>query len=111
MALYVMVYTVGRGWIETLRIDTVEYNHVLGLRLNVWTSIVLFVLAAGVLRRRRTPLVPVARPRSTPRTVSPPTARWPPPPAPGSGEPATVQSADSVAESPPGDAESGRTKD
>ena len=46
IALYVMVYTLGRGWIETLRIDTVELNDVLGLRLNVWTSIVLFVLAA-----------------------------------------------------------------
>jgi prolipoprotein diacylglyceryl transferase len=46
MALYVMAYTAGRGWIETLRIDDVEYQHVLGLRLNVWTSIVLFVLAA-----------------------------------------------------------------
>ena len=32
--------------IELLRIDTVEYEHVLGLRLNVWTSIVLFCLAA-----------------------------------------------------------------
>jgi hypothetical protein len=29
-----------------LRIDDVEYQHVLGLRLNVWTSIVLFVLAS-----------------------------------------------------------------
>jgi prolipoprotein diacylglyceryl transferase len=46
MALYVMAYTAGRGWIEMLRIDNVEYQHVLGLRLNVWTSIVLFVLAA-----------------------------------------------------------------
>ncbi len=45
MALYVMAYTLGRGWIETLRIDNVEYQHVLGLRLNVWTSIVLFILA------------------------------------------------------------------
>ena len=46
MALYVMAYTAGRGWIEMLRIDDVEYQHVLGLRLNVWTSIVLFALAA-----------------------------------------------------------------
>jgi prolipoprotein diacylglyceryl transferase len=45
MALYVMAYTAGRAWIEMLRIDTVEYEHVFGLRLNVWTSIVLFVLA------------------------------------------------------------------
>ncbi|MGO4256242.1 prolipoprotein diacylglyceryl transferase [Marmoricola sp. RAF53] len=40
-ALYVMAYCLGRGWIEYLRIDNVEYNDVLGLRLNVWTSIVL----------------------------------------------------------------------
>jgi len=46
-ALYVMVYTAGRGWIETLRIDTIELNDVLGLRWGVWMSIVLFVLAAA----------------------------------------------------------------
>jgi prolipoprotein diacylglyceryl transferase len=40
-ALYVMLYCVGRGWIEHLRVDTVEYNNLLGLRLNVWTSIIL----------------------------------------------------------------------
>ena len=40
-----MAYTAGRGWIEYLRIDTV--NHFFGVRLNVWTSIVLFVLAAA----------------------------------------------------------------
>lgn len=47
LALYVMVYTLGRGWIETLRIDSVELSDVGGLRFNVWTSIVLFVLAAA----------------------------------------------------------------
>jgi prolipoprotein diacylglyceryl transferase len=47
LALYVMAYTAGRAWIEMLRIDTVEYEHVLGMRLNVWTSIVLFCLAAA----------------------------------------------------------------
>ncbi|NUS51466.1 MAG: prolipoprotein diacylglyceryl transferase [Nocardioidaceae bacterium] len=46
-ALYVMAYTAGRAWIENLRIDTVEANDVFGLRLNVWTSIVLFVLATA----------------------------------------------------------------
>jgi len=46
VALYVMAYTAGRGWIEYLRIDEVQMNDVLGLRLNVWTSIVLFVVAA-----------------------------------------------------------------
>ena len=43
-AVYVMGYTAGRGWIEYLRIDTV--NHVLGLRLNVWTSVIVFAAAA-----------------------------------------------------------------
>ncbi len=47
MALYVMAYTAGRGWIEMLRIDDVQLKNVLGLRLNVWTSIVLFVAAAA----------------------------------------------------------------
>ena len=47
VALYVMLYTAGRGWIENLRIDDVQMNDVLGFRLNVWTSIVLFVLAAA----------------------------------------------------------------
>ena len=43
MWLYVMLYTLGRVWIEYLRIDTAET--VLGVRLNVWTSIVVFLLA------------------------------------------------------------------
>ena len=46
VALYVMLYTAGRGWIEYLRIDNVQLDNVLGLRFNVWTSIVLFVAAA-----------------------------------------------------------------
>lgn len=55
VALYVMVYTLGRGWIETLRIDTVQYDDLLGLRLNAWTSIVLFLAAlVFFLLRRRT---------------------------------------------------------
>jgi len=43
-ALYGMLYTVGRGLIEMLRIDNA--NHVLGLRLNVWTSVIVFAGAA-----------------------------------------------------------------
>ena len=46
-ALYVMGYTAGRGWIEYLRVDDVQMDDVLGLRLNVWTSIVVFVAAAA----------------------------------------------------------------
>ncbi|WP_199550536.1 prolipoprotein diacylglyceryl transferase [Streptomyces sp. N35] len=44
-ALYVAAYCVGRGWIEYMRVDDVQLNDVLGLRFNVWTSIVVFVLA------------------------------------------------------------------
>ncbi len=47
IALYVMAYTAGRGWIEYIRIDTVQLDDVYGLRFNVWTSIVLFVAAAA----------------------------------------------------------------
>lgn len=43
-ALYVLLYTIGRGWIETLRIDPV--NTVGGLRLNVWTSVIVGIGAA-----------------------------------------------------------------
>jgi prolipoprotein diacylglyceryl transferase len=41
MALYVMGYTAGRAWIEALRIDPA--NHFLGLRLNDWTSLIVFI--------------------------------------------------------------------
>jgi prolipoprotein diacylglyceryl transferase len=57
VALYIMIYTVGRAWIEMLRIDNVELDDVAGLRFNVWTSIVLFVAALVwfVLSARRWP--------------------------------------------------------
>ncbi|RNM16198.1 prolipoprotein diacylglyceryl transferase [Nocardioides pocheonensis] len=56
-ALYVMVYCAGRGWIESLRIDTIELNDVAGLRWGVWMSIILFLLALTyfVLAGRRHP--------------------------------------------------------
>ena len=58
-ALYVMVYCAGRFWIESLRIDTIELNDVLGLRWGVWMSIVLFVAALAYFvvtgRRHRAP--------------------------------------------------------
>ena len=57
VALYVMAYTAGRGWIEYLRVDPVQLDDVAGLRLNVWVSIVLFLLAAAyfVWQGRRHP--------------------------------------------------------
>ena len=47
VALYVMAYCLGRGMIETLRIDNVQLVNVLGLRWSEWMSIILFVLAAA----------------------------------------------------------------
>ena len=56
-ALYVAAYCCGRAWIEALRIDPVQADDVFGLRLNVWTSILLFLLAAAyfVVSARRRP--------------------------------------------------------
>ncbi|WP_034608654.1 prolipoprotein diacylglyceryl transferase [Cellulomonas sp. URHD0024] len=53
--LYVVIYTTGRLWIELLRIDPA--THILGLRLNVWTSIIVGVgaLVAFVVVGRRHP--------------------------------------------------------
>ena len=59
-ALYVAVYTVGRFWIEALRVD--DAHRFLGLRLNDWTSIVLLVAAVTylVVRRHAGPDEPIA---------------------------------------------------
>nr|WP_078890358.1 prolipoprotein diacylglyceryl transferase [Streptomyces sp. NBRC 110468] len=42
-ALYVAAYCVGRAWIEYMRVD--DAHHILGLRLNDWTAMVVFLLA------------------------------------------------------------------
>lgn len=44
--LYAMTYTLGRVWIEAMRIDNAE--HILGLRLNVWTSILVFAVSLAI---------------------------------------------------------------
>jgi prolipoprotein diacylglyceryl transferase len=43
-ALYGMLYTTGRGAIEMLRTD--HANYILGLRLNVWTAVIVFAVSA-----------------------------------------------------------------
>lgn len=40
-ALYIVLYCVGRFWIEALRIDSA--HHILGLRLNDWTALLVGV--------------------------------------------------------------------
>ncbi len=73
-ALYVMAYTVGRFWVEALRDD--EANHILGMRLNNWTSIVVFLGALVYFLRVRGPqlwLVPEedGRYRAVPASEAP----------------------------------------
>ena len=46
-ALYILGYTAGRVWIETLRID--EANLILGLRLNIWVSLIVLITASAYL--------------------------------------------------------------
>jgi prolipoprotein diacylglyceryl transferase len=47
MWLYVSLYTLGRVWIEMLRVDTAERISVFGMdvRLNVYTAIIMFILS------------------------------------------------------------------
>jgi prolipoprotein diacylglyceryl transferase len=50
-ALYVAAYTVGRFWIEALRVDAA--HHIFGLRLNDWVSILVFLGAVAFMVLRR----------------------------------------------------------
>ena len=64
-AVYVATYTFGRFWIERVRVDFA--SKVLGLRINEWTAMIVFVVALG--------FVVTARARTT--TPSPATAGQP----------------------------------
>jgi hypothetical protein len=61
-ALYVLLYCLGRVWIEYLRIDTA--NTILGVRLNVWTSILvglgalIYLIVSARLRPGREEVFP-----------------------------------------------------
>ena len=63
-AVYVATYTVGRAWIEALRVD--DAHHVLGLRLNDWTSLVVFIAAVLVIVARRPAPAAVDDPANAP---------------------------------------------
>jgi prolipoprotein diacylglyceryl transferase len=57
---YMALYCAGRVWIEALRIDTAQ--HFLGLRLNVWTSIIVGLAGVALFinsRRRWGPAAPL----------------------------------------------------
>lgn len=48
---YVVAYSFGRLFIESLRID--DANLILGLRLNIWVSVLMFLGSLGVFIRQR----------------------------------------------------------
>jgi prolipoprotein diacylglyceryl transferase len=48
--IYVMAYSFGRLFIESVRID--EANLILGLRLNIWVSVLMFLGASGLFLRK-----------------------------------------------------------
>jgi prolipoprotein diacylglyceryl transferase len=67
-ALYVGGYSVGRLWIEALRID--HANTILGLRVNIWVSLLSLAGVTGfflVDRLRSPPRFPPPAPPPTPR--------------------------------------------
>jgi prolipoprotein diacylglyceryl transferase len=73
--VYAMYYTLGRVWIEAMRIDDAEQISLFGIttRLNVWTSIIVFagaLLAFIILGLRKpsepdTPFLPGREPAET----------------------------------------------
>lgn len=71
-ALYVAIYTVGRAWIEYLRVD--HANHLFGLRLNDWTCLVVFAGALTYLAWRRPAAAGAAGPGRRPPVVGTPDA-------------------------------------
>ncbi|WP_430779913.1 prolipoprotein diacylglyceryl transferase [Actinoplanes sp. G11-F43] len=70
-ALYVMAYTAGRVWIEMLRVD--EANTFFGVRINVFVSIVIFLLATAyfvVVKGPRGYVVPADAPDTAPEPAA-----------------------------------------
>jgi prolipoprotein diacylglyceryl transferase len=68
-ALYVMGYTAGRFWIEMLRVDTA--NLIFGVRLNVWTSVVVFLGALVYFLLHRGPRETEVEPRAAAPDAAP----------------------------------------
>ncbi|WP_263171131.1 prolipoprotein diacylglyceryl transferase [Streptomyces sp. SCSIO ZS0520] len=86
-ALYVAAYCAGRGWIEYMRVD--EAHHVLGLRLNVWTAILVFAAAVAyivVSARLRPGREEIVEPGAAPAEGDDATAKS------ATGEPGTAKS-------------------
>jgi prolipoprotein diacylglyceryl transferase len=103
-ALYVAAYTVGRFWIEALRVDTA--HHWLGMRLNDWTAIIVFLGAVAYFVRssRRYPGRETS-PYLTPQPADGPSAESADDEDSASGEPEAVTDA-SASDAPTADAAS-----
>ena len=119
-ALYVMAYTAGRAWIEALRID--DANRLLGLRVNDWVSLLVFVAALVYFVRVRGPQqrlsvaedgtvtvlddggadqpVPAGEPATEPEAA---VAAEPDLDPPGTGDPDPAEPEAAGADAPPGD--------
>lgn len=70
-ALYVMAYTAGRCWIEMMRVD--EANTFFGVRINVFVSIIVFLLATVyfvVVKGPRGYVVPINAPDVAPEPAA-----------------------------------------
>jgi prolipoprotein diacylglyceryl transferase len=72
-ALYAMGYAAGRLWIETLRIDAA--NTIFGVRINVFTALLVLLLAATYFLRVRGPRAPVVAISSGDEACRPPNGR------------------------------------
>ena len=70
-ALYAILYTLGRAWIENLRIDPVELRNVGGLRFNVWTSLVVLAAAATFLIWKTWKIRSTSAPETSPTNADP----------------------------------------
>ena len=85
--LYAMYYTLGRVWIEAMRIDDAEQITFFGLttRLNVWTSIIVFAgallafILLGLRKRTEpdTPFLPGRAPAQAPPAEATPVGSTP----------------------------------
>lgn len=122
-ALYLVIYGLGRSWVEALRIDPA--HHFYGLRLNDWTSIAIvlagvigYLVSARLHPGRETVLVRGGVPAetSTDSAVDSPTDAAVEAPAadvPATGEPTDAVDPPDVVETvePPGDAEPEATRE
>ncbi len=77
MAVYLAGYALLRLGVESLRIDPA--NEILGLRINIWMSLIVFVAAAGYLVvTARRPFPAVSSDGPDPRDVEPTSSRTSP---------------------------------